>query len=105
MAGRSPGFPEEEAGVFHDEGTIPEASEARASGDLAYPSDRDFVENVAAMRILGASIIALVALPLGVVLAYYGGYLYAAFLLTWGGLMLLYAVALRQGWLRPRWWL
>ncbi len=106
MAGRTPEFPEYEAGVFHDEGASPEGSGTReGSGDIAYPSDRDFVENIVALRILGASIIALVALPLGCFLAYYGAFLYAAFLWAWGSLMLLYAVAMRQGWVRPRWWL
>ncbi len=97
---------DEERDLLPDRSAITDKGGAReALGDIAYPSDRHFVENVVAMRILSASILGSVWVFLGLVLVFVGSFQYAAFSLTLGGLALLYAVAMRQGWIRPRWWL
>ncbi len=111
---RTPGIGEElDRDIFPEQSAVPDGRVAQESPkEIAYPSDRGFVERTFTMRVYTGFAGGSIGLVLGAVFMYFGAVSGAVSLLlaggaclVVGGLLLLYGFALLLGWMRPRWWL
>ena len=82
-----------------------ESGAATTARDIAYPSDRAFVEQVFTRRVYGGIGIGIFGVAFGLICVLIGAVAVGVSLIVLGFLLLLYGFALGLGWVRMRWWL